>query len=44
MVMVRERTGILSCFVRRMEALEPARAERRARTREARDTSRLIAL
>lgn len=43
-MMVRDRSGILSFFVRRIEAEDPLRAERRARERRARGTWRLIAL
>lgn len=43
-MMVRERRGMLSFLVRRMEAEEPLRADRRARERRARGTWRLIAL
>ncbi len=43
-MIVRERRGMLSFFVRRREADEAARAERRARWRGARDTRRLIVL
>ena len=43
-MMVRERRGTLSFFVRRIEAEEPPRAERRARASSARGTWRLMAL
>lgn len=42
-VMVRTRRGILSCLVRRIEADEPVRAERRARVRRTSGTWRLMA-
>lgn len=42
-MMVRTRRGVLSCLVRRMEAEEPVRAERRARERRLRGTCRLMA-
>lgn len=42
--MVRERRGMLSFFVRRMEALVAERAERRARLRWPRGTRRLMTL
>ena len=37
-MIVRERRGMLSFLVRRMEAEEPLRADRRARERRARGT------
>ena len=40
--MVKERSGRLSFFVRRIEAEEAERAERRARCRWARGTRRLM--
>ena len=43
-VMVRERRGWLSAFVRRREALEAVRAERSARWRWASGTRRLMVL
>ena len=43
-MIVRERRGILSFFVRRIEDEEAVSAERRARWSEARDTRRLIVL
>jgi hypothetical protein len=42
-VMVRTRRGMLSCLVRRMEAEDPERAERRARESRASGTCKLIA-
>lgn len=42
--MVRVRSGMLPFFVRRMEADEAVRAERRARFRWARETWRLMVL
>lgn len=42
--MVRERSGILSFFVRRREADDAVRADRRARWRWARGTRRLMVL
>lgn len=44
MMMVRDRTGRLSCFVNLIEAEEPNEAERRARLSTARGTWRLIVL
>ena len=44
MIIVRESRGRLSFFVRRMEAEDAERADRRARWREARGTRRLIVL
>ena len=41
---VRERRGTLSFFVRRIEALDAEKAERRARWRAARGTRRLMTL
>lgn len=43
-VMVSESTGMLSCFVSRIEADDPLRAERRARWRAASGTWRLMVL
>lgn len=43
-MMVRESSGTLSFFVRRMDAEDPLRAERSARERRVRGTWRLIAL
>lgn len=42
-MMVRTRSGMLSCLVRRIEAEEPVRAERRARDRRFSGTCKLIA-
>lgn len=42
-MMVRTRRGILSCLVRRIEADEPVRAERRARDKRLNGTCKLIA-
>lgn len=42
-MMVRTRRGMLSCFVRRIEAEEPVRAERRARDKRFSGTCKLIA-
>lgn len=42
-MIVRTRRGMLSCLVRRMEAEEPVRADRRARERRARGTCKLMA-
>lgn len=43
-MMVRDKSGMLSFFVRRIEADDPLRAERSARERRARGTCRLMAL
>ena len=43
-VIVRERSGMLSFFVRRREADDAVRAERRARWRWAKGTRRLMTL
>lgn len=42
-MMVRTRRGMLSCLVRRIEAEEPVRAERRARDRRVSGTCKLMA-
>lgn len=44
LIIVRARKGMSSCFVRRIDADEPERAERRARWRGARGTWRLMVL